>query len=49
MSIPPTVLTKALAGLAAAGWLLGSQAAFADPGRWRGDERYGGSRDSGFD
>ena len=34
MSIHAPVLTQAMAGLAAAGWLLGSQAAFADPGRW---------------
>lgn len=49
MSIQAPVLTKAIAGVAAASWLLGAQVAFADPGRWRGDERADGYRDQGYD
>ena len=43
MSSKSAVSTTAMAGLAAAGLLLGSQAAFADPGRWQNqnDDDYG--------
>lgn len=40
------MLTKAMTGLVAAGLLLGGQAAFADPGKWKrydDDRRYGQS------